>query len=139
NPHTYSVLLSDAIEWDSKDYYDTRASDFMPANFKAFEKATGDERWNKAVNNNYKLFSYMERTYSEDAGLIPDFIRHINKKAAPAEPHYLESKYDGSYNYNACRVPWRIATDYLLTGDARAKAIDDKINRWIRETTRNKA
>jgi endo-1,4-beta-D-glucanase Y len=139
NPHTYSVLLSDAIEWDSKDYYDTRSSDFMPANFKAFEKATKDERWNKVVNNNYKLFGYMEYTYSEDAGLIPDFIRHINKKAAPAEPHYLESKYDGSYNYNACRVPWRIATDYLLTGDLRAKAINDKINHWIRETTRNKA
>ena len=33
-------------------------------------------------------------------------------------------------------MPWRIATDYLLTGDLRAKAINDKINRWIRETTK---
>ncbi|MEO6849883.1 MAG: glycosyl hydrolase family 8 [Mucilaginibacter sp.] len=137
NPHTYSILLSDAIEWDSKDYYDTRSSDFMPANFKAFERATKDSRWDKIVDNNYKLFSYMERTYSEDAGLIPDFISHINKKPVPARPHFLESKYDGYYNYNACRVPWRIATDYLLTGDQRAKAVNDKINRWIRETTRN--
>jgi endoglucanase len=138
NPHTYSVLLSDAVEYDSKDYNDTRSSDFMPANFKAFAKASHDERWNKVVSNNYKLFNYMQQTYSEDAGLIPDFIRHINKKAEPAQPHYLESKYDGYYNYNACRVPWRIATDYLITGDSRAKAITDKINHWIRETTKNK-
>src|SRR5258708_40081183 len=45
NPHTYSVLLSDAIEYDSKDYNDMRSSDFMPAHFKAFEKATRDARW----------------------------------------------------------------------------------------------
>lgn len=138
NPHTYIALLSDAVEYDSKDYYDTRSSDFMPAHFKAFARASHDVRWDKVIDNTYSLFAYMEHNYSEDAGLIPDFIRHINKKAEPASPHYLESKYDGFYNYNACRVPWRIATDYLLTGDARAKAINDKINRWIRETTRNK-
>lgn len=138
NPKTYSILLSDAIEYDSKDYFDTRSSDFMPAHFKAFEKATNDKRWGKVISNTYKLFDHMEQTYSPDAGLIPDFIQHINEKPIPAKAHYLESPYDGYYNYNACRVPWRIATDYLLTGDLRAKAINDKINRWIRETTQNK-
>ncbi|MBS1523065.1 MAG: beta-glucanase [Bacteroidetes bacterium] len=138
NPHNYSILISDAIEYDSKDYYDTRTSDFMPSNFKAFENATHDERWKKVVDNNYKLFSYMQETYSPDAGLVPDFIRHINKKPAPAQPNYLESPYDGYYNYNACRVPWRIATDYLLTGDKRAKTFNDRINKWVRETTQNK-
>ena len=138
NPNTYSILLSDAIEYDSKDYNDTRSSDFMPANFKAFENATHNAGWGKVIDNNYKLFAYMQHTYSEDAGLIPDFIRHVNKKPSPAQSNYLESPYDGYYNYNACRVPWRIATDYLLTGDPRAKAINDKINHWIRETTQNK-
>jgi len=138
NPHTYSILLSDAIEYDSKDYYDTRSSDFMPSNFKAFENATHDMRWKKAIDNNYRLFNYMQETYSPNAGLVPDFIRHINKKAVPAQSNYLESLYDGNYNYNACRVPWRIATDYLLTGDKRAKTFNDRINKWIRETTQNK-
>jgi len=138
NPHTYSVLLSDAIEYDSKDYFDTRTSDFMPSNFKAFENATHDGRWKKVIDNNYKLFNYMQETYSPDAGLVPDFIRHINKKAEPAQANYLESPYDGNYNYNACRVPWRIATDYLLTGDKRAKTFNDRVNKWVRETTQNK-
>lgn len=136
NPKTYSVLLSDAVEYDSRDYFDTRTSDFMPAHFKAFAKATGDERWNKVVDKTYALFGYMEQHYSPDAGLVPDFIVNISKKPKPAPRNFLESPYDGFYNYNACRVPWRIATDYLLTGDARAKTITAKINRWICETTR---
>ena len=79
----------------------------------------------------------MQDNYSPDAGLIPDFIVHINKKVKPAPPNFLESPYDGYYNYNACRVPWRIGTDYLLNGDDRAKKITDKINTWIRNTTKN--
>ena len=136
NPKTYSIILSDAVEYDSKDYFDTRTSDFMPDHFKAFEKATGDKRWRKVIDNNYRLFAHMESVYSPDAGLVPDFIINVNKRPTPAKPHFLESKYDGYYNYNACRVPWRIATDYLTSGDSRAKAINDKINRWIRETTK---
>jgi len=136
NPKTFSVILSDAVEYDSKDYFAMRSSDFMPAHFKEFENTTGDARWKKVVDKNYSLFSYIERNYSEDAGLVPDFIINVNRKAKPAGPNFLESTYDGYYNYNACRAPWRIATDYLTTGDLRAKTINDKINRWIRETTK---
>jgi len=137
NHQTWSVLLSNAIEHDSKDYFDTRSSDFMPANFKAFEQATNDARWNKVIDNGYKLFSYMQNEYSPDAGLVPDFIVHINKNAKPAPRHYLESVYDGEYNYNACRVPWRVGVDYLLSGDERSKKFVQKINHWIRGTTNN--
>jgi hypothetical protein len=48
-----------------------------------------------------------------------------------------QSKYDGYYNYNACRVPWRIATDFIIGGDKRSREIVEKINTWIRETTQN--
>jgi hypothetical protein len=137
NHQTWSILLSDGVEAESKDYFDTRSSDFMPSHFKAFEHATKNSRWNKVISVNYKLFNELKENYSPDAGLIPDFIVNINKKAKPAPPNFLESPYDGYYNYNACRVPWRIATDYLLTGDKRSKAIADKINRWLRETTNN--
>jgi endoglucanase len=137
NPQTWSVILSDAIEPESNDYFDTRTSDFMPANFKAFSMATGDKRWDKVIDNNYKLFRHMQDAFSPDAGLVPDFIVHINKNPKPASPHYLESRYDGEYNYNACRVPWRVGLDYLLSGDSRSKAFVQKINKWIRETTSN--
>lgn len=137
NHKTWSILLSDALEAESRDYFDMRSSDFMPAHFKAFYTVTKDARWNKVIDANYKLFASIQENYSPDAGLLPDFIVHINKKARPAPPHFLESAYDGFYNYNACRVPWRIATDYLLNGDMRAKSTVSKINNWIRETTGN--
>jgi len=137
NPNEWLVLISNGIEAESKDYNDTRTSDFMPANFKAFYLATGDERWQQVIDHNYRLFLEMQNKYSPDAGLVPDFIVHINKTPKPAPPHYLESEYDGLYNYNACRVPWRIGLDYLLNGDTRSKAFVQKINSWIRETTNN--
>jgi hypothetical protein len=127
--------LSDAIENDSPDYYDTRSSDFMPANFKAFANATPNGDWQKITDSSYKLFALMQGKYSPEAGLVPDFISSVHKNPHPAKRNYLESPYDGYYNYNACRVPWRVATDYLLYGDARAKTFTTKINRWIRQTT----
>jgi endoglucanase len=150
NQKDFSVLLSNDVEPDSKDYSDMRSSDFMPAHFRAFRKASGDPAWDTVIDNNYRLFRYMQNTYSPEAGLIPDFINHISMGtesagdartqpgsilAAPARPHYLESRYDGRYYYNACRVPWRIATDVILNGDERAAAIVEKINHWIRSTT----
>jgi endo-1,4-beta-D-glucanase Y len=135
NPKTFSVLLSDAVEQDSHDYFDTRSSDFMPAHCKAFKNATGDTNWDKVIDNNYKLFDFLQNKYSSEAGLVPDFITHINTSPKPAPAHYLESRYDGYYNYNACRVPWRIATDFIINGDKRSEKFIEKINAWIKETT----
>lgn len=137
NHQTWSILLCDGIESDSKDYFDTRSSDFMPSHFKAFARVTHDERWIKVIDANYRLFTTLQNKYSPEAGLLPDFVVGINKKAKPAPPNFLESPYDGYYNYNACRDPWRIGLDYLLTGDPRSKNIVAKINRWIKETTNN--
>ena len=137
NHKTWTILLSDGVESESKDYFDTRSSDFMPSHFKAFKQATNDTRWDKVVNEGYNLFAEMQDNYSREAGLIPDFIVDLNKKAKPAPANFLESPYDGYYNYNACRDPWRLATDYLLSGDKRSKKMVDKINRWIRSTTNN--
>lgn len=137
NAKTFSVLLSNSIEYDSKDYFDMRSSDFMPAHFKAFSNVTNDKLWDKVIDTNYRLFNFLQKKYSADAGLFPDFIQHINTSPKPSIPNYLESKYDGKYNYNACRVPWRIATDYIIYGDKRSKAIVERINKWIKETTQN--
>jgi len=137
NHQTWSVLLCDGIEQESHDYFDMRSSDFMPSHFKAFAKATNDGRWIKVIDANYRLFSTLQNKYSPKAGLLPDFIVGINKKPKPAPANFLESPYDGYYNYNACRDPWRIGLDYILTGDARSKNIVSKINQWIRATTNN--
>jgi hypothetical protein len=134
----------------------------MPDHVRAFRKATGDAVWDSVLDNNYRVFHYLQDTYSPEAGLVPDFIKQIRMKnlpadiqgrtgpaampsagqtdsvsAVPAQPHYLESKYDGVYNFNACRVPWRVAADYLTSGDPRAADFLKPVNRWIRNTTDN--
>lgn len=135
NAKTFSVMLSNSVEHDSKDYFDTRTSDFMPAHFKEFKNVSGDANWDKVLDRNYTLFKLMQNKFSPYAGLVPDFIQHTDQKPVPARAKYLESVYDNSYNYNACRVPWRIATDYIVNGDKRSKIVVDKINAWIRVTT----
>lgn len=184
NPDTYIVMESNGWTKRSKDYFDMRSSDFMPDHLRAFRKATGDTFWDSAIVNNYRVFRYLQNTYSPEAGLVPDFIRDIHLtpasnyaallgpqsyesnqpplgaatngggvslggggdvpetttiekiSAVPAQPHYLESPYDGKYNFNACRVPWRVAADYLLSGDPQAAAFLAKLNPWIRQTTK---
>ena len=112
-----------------------RSSDFIPAELRSFSSIDSSSIWKKVVDSNYSLFLFLQKSFSKDAGLVPDFIQHINTKPRPADMFYLESKYDGSYNYNACRVPWRIATDYILHGDIRSKQFVEPINTWIRTTT----
>ncbi len=135
NEKTYSVLESNSIESDSRDYFDMRSSDFIPSEFRSFYKLTSERGWLKTIDSCYKIFNCVQKRFSPDAGLVPDFIQSVNKNPGPAKRHYLESKYDGIYNFNASRVPWRIATDYIVAGDRRSKSFLAPINQWIRETT----
>lgn len=134
NKQSLNILQSNSIENDSNDYFDMRSSDFIPSEIRAFS-LTGSKIWSRAIDNNYKLFNLLQKEYSKETGLVPDFIQHINTKPGPAKQFYLESKYDGMYNYNACRVPWRVATDFIVNGDSRARLFVEPINKWIRETT----
>src|SRR6185437_5967584 len=140
NPFTYIVMEANGESPRSHDFYDMRSSDFMPDHIRAFRQATGDSAWDSVLTNNYRVFEYLQDAFSPHAGLVPDFINHIRVDstlaATPAQPNYLESKYDGVYNFNACRVPWRIAADYLVSGDPRAAAFLSHINPWIKETTK---
>jgi hypothetical protein len=217
NPENYIVMEANGENPRSKDYFDMRSSDYMPDHLRAFRTASGDSFWDTVLNNNYRIFRYLQNTYSPEVGLVPDFIKNIritsgqvsatpgqptappsqaaavpsqpskanaantaatngpllsrapaevssaslnptpplltgpnaiastasldsaddaNLFAQPVQPNYLESKYDGVYNFNACRVPWHIAADYLVSGDPRAGAFLSRINTWIQATTK---
>ena len=137
NAKFFNLLQSNSIENDSRDYFDMRSSDFIPSELRAFSILDSAKLWTKVIDANYQLFDYLQKTYSKGIGLVPDFIQNINRKPKPARRFYLESKYDGIYNYNACRVPWRVATDYIVNGEKRAKEFVAPINEWIKETSNN--
>jgi endo-1,4-beta-D-glucanase Y len=160
NPQTYIVMEDNTSRPRSRDYFDMRSSDYMPDHLRAFRDATGDPFWDTVINNNYRVFRYLQNTYSPESGLVPDFIRNIRFSpehltaaaetgpvlerdsddihifAQPVKPDYLESRYDGVYNFNACRVPWHIGADYLVSGDPRAAVFLSRINKWIQTTTK---
>ncbi|MBH5319638.1 S-layer homology domain-containing protein [Paenibacillus sp. GSMTC-2017] len=108
----------------------SRPSDFMLQHMKEFSKATGDTRWDKVIDNTYGIITDIHKNYSPKTGLLPDFVykdpkdgkyKPVDQFKWPTEDgFFLESELDGAHNYNSCRTPWRIATDYLVTGDSRA-------------------
>ena len=136
NHEIWSVKLGDwAKPAEPAYYYGTRTSDFMMDHFRVFKQIAGDTNWTKIIEKCYFLINTIQTNFSPVTGLLPDFIVDCNTTPKPAQANYLEASTDGSYSYNACRTPWRIATDYLITGDTRAKAALDKINTWIKSVT----
>ena len=126
----FSVKLGD---WVNPGPYarGTRTSDFIFDHFRLFQCATKNNNWNTVIDTSYYYMQQMQENYSQTTGLLPDFIEDINTTPRPADPNFLEGNGDGQYSYNACRDPWRVATDFLISGDERANAITIKINQWL--------
>ncbi len=136
NPITSTVTLGNWVNSSNQNYYyGTRTSDFMFSHFQSFTLASKNPKWNQVKDKCYELISSIQNNYSASTGLLPDFIYQVNTQPKPAPANYLEGNNDGKYYYNACRVPWRVAMDYLHYGDIRAKNSLEKINTFIKSTT----
>jgi endo-1,4-beta-D-glucanase Y len=118
-------------------YQSTRSSDFMPDHLRAFAAASGNPLWTSVLDHTYGVVDALQLSHSPGTGLLPDFIVDPLGTPAPAGAGFLEGPNDGAYDYNACRDPWRLATDFLVSGDARAKTAVQRITTWIRSTTGN--
>lgn len=121
--------------------YTPRSSDFMPAHFRAFGRATGNPVWNTVIANSQAVINTIQSNHSATTGLLPDFIINCNpvSSCAPAKSGFLEGPHDGHYYYNAGRDPWRIGLDALLNNDAGAKATVQKIVSWLAGATSSNA
>lgn len=114
-------------------YYDsTRTSDFMPDHYRSFEAATADAVWAGLLDRTYEIAASIQATHSPATGLLPDFVVAPLTSPAPAPPNFLEGPLDGAYSYNAARDPLRLGTDFIVSGDTRARTVLQKINSWVR-------
>lgn len=134
NTNAWSLRLGD---WTASTDDGTRPSDFMPDHFRAFQAFGTNTNWSRVTDRCYAIIERLQTNYSKTTGLLPDFVIKANAAAQPAGPNYLESANDGHYSYNACRTPWRIGTDYLVSGDPRPLAAMNRLNAWIRTKTAN--
>ncbi len=107
-----------------------RTSDYMIGHFRAFQAATGDDLWQRAVDKAYRLLDRMQTVYSPGVGLVPDFVMNTDDdSAAMPSTGYIGDGNDkeGYFWWNACRNPWRFASDYMLSGDARFASVTGKM------------
>lgn len=98
---------------------ETDMSYHTPAFFREFAKITGDEAWTKLADDSYTV---LNNGANQTTGLVPDW-QTVSGQAGPAGRN-------GTYKYDACRVPWRIALDYLWNGNEKALAWCKKISTW---------
>lgn len=115
----------------------SRTSDYMITHFKAFRRATGDSFWDMATDKAFSLLSTMQSIYSPSTGLIPDFIIDGSTSSPAPSPGYVVegNANEGFYYWNACRLPWRLASDYVTSGDVRSKDITAKMVEFFNNAT----
>jgi hypothetical protein len=112
-----------------------RTSDFMFQHFRAFRQATNDPHWDTVISRQLTMLETVIANHSPNAGLQPDFLKNTDTTPVPGLLDSYPSSCtpgqglgdwtisDNWYFANAQRNPWRYGTDYVLSGDARVRAI----------------
>jgi hypothetical protein len=134
-PASRLPLLGDWVNPNDPTYnqYTPRSSDFMPAHFRAYGRATHNLAWTEVVSSSQAVITSLQTNHSPATGLLPDFIEPVSSvdhTPKPADPGFLEGPNDGKYNYNAGRDPWRLGTDALLNNDPISLAQTRRISEW---------
>lgn len=112
----------------------SRPSDWMTGQMHTYYDITKVDEWNSLADEAYSMYTSFTTNHATKTGLITDFI--INEAVDPCGKNCMDEYLrTDSYNFNACRVPWRIATDYAHHGETKAKAICDKIIGWLKTET----
>lgn len=117
----------------------TRSSDFLMGHLKAFAKYDTENtaRWEAIHRKMQEIVMTQFRAWSPKTGLIADFLvkNTATGRYEPAKGLLLEDDFDGDHNWNACRDPWRLPLDFLVTGDAGIRDQLAALNRWVKAAT----
>jgi endo-1,4-beta-D-glucanase Y len=88
----------------------TDVSYYTPAYFKVFAEETNDPFWDAVAEDAYTIL-YNGADY--ETGLVRDWQSYDGGDPPSGWTNY--------YRYDASRIPWRMALDYLWNGDANAQ------------------
>jgi endoglucanase len=93
---------------------------YTPAFFRIFAEVSGDNDWNKLADDTYTI---LHAAAHPKTGLVPDWQSVSGKPGG-------NSQRVPFFRYDACRVPWRMALDYLWNGNILAKEWCTKVSDW---------
>jgi hypothetical protein len=88
----------------------------------------------RAADTVYALIDQLN-AHNSNTGLIPDFATGRPCRPDPTGGGADENNNFIHYSYNACRVPWRIATDFVHHQTSKAEIQINKISSWLRGAT----
>lgn len=116
--------------------YTINPSYFAPYAFRIFAKVQPNKGWEKLVDGTYNM---IDTCSLQSAGNVaPDwcFIDHSGKLSNDKTQTGLNNN---RYSYDAQRLPWRLALDYLWFNDRRSLDVLIKMelfrNEWARNNT----
>ena len=113
-----------------------RTSDYMITHFKAFKRATGDTFWDEASDRAFDLLNLMQDKFAPTTGLVPDFIINTGTNPEPSTGYIGDGNdREGFFYTNACRLPWRLASDYVTSGDERSKKVTTRMMNFFEQST----
>lgn len=115
------LVLLPGDTWGGCNDTDTRVnpSYFAPGYYRAFAAAfpSQAEQWNQLLEATHALYASYQSTFA----LVPDWDNY---------PYGDEASLN-NYYYDACRTPWRVATDYAWSGDARSATFLQNVSVWV--------
>jgi endo-1,4-beta-D-glucanase Y len=125
-------LLKPGDGWGG--YSTVNPSYFAPSYYRAFAKATGNDKWNQVLQMSYDTLakSLNSANGNVDNGLVPAWC---TSDGAP-NPNVFKTAGMGqdaptNYQYDSCRTPFRIGLDYCQNGEARAQSYVAKTSQFF--------
>jgi len=130
--HGRGELLLAGDSWGPQVPYNP--SYFAPNQYRLFAKLSGKSDWNKVIDKGYEMLAKTQTSQNGNAtnGLVPAWT---NDNAVPAAAF---AGAPTNYQYDAVRVPFRIAMDYCDFGEPRAKAYLAKVAGFFTGITASK-
>lgn len=135
HPRLRHLLLGDWVTPDEEKWLKvTRSSDFILDALVLFYEMHAERRneWASVIEAHISILT-QQVALNPGTGLIADFLQFDERQCRwfPVQGKILESEHDGSYSWNACRVPWRIASYYLRTRDSRVLGYLQTVTRFF--------
>lgn len=130
NPDLTILTVGDWANQDSKFHSLMRTSDVMPQQFEEFYQLTKDDTWLKLKDSMLDKLVLMSSKHQ--TGLVPDFMWIQTDDVRAAQANAVATEFDGTYSYNACRVPYHLAQDQ----DDRSQALLTKMLNFFMSTKR---
>ncbi len=103
---------------------------FAPSYYRAFAKATGNDKWNDVLQTSYDVLekSLNSANKNLDNGLVPAWC---TSDGSPNAGAWMDGTAPTHYQYDSCRTPFRIGLDYCQTGEPRAQSYVAKTSQFF--------